>query len=214
MKMKLDNKTRRDNGMAYLSDDSVIKEQLTAKSAIRKYNECMPFDTEKGMKYLEESGIIHKGNIYFEPPFHCEYGTHINIGKNFYANAYCTMLDVGKITIGDDVLLGPSVSLYTAGHPIHPLSRKSGYEYGIPITIGDRVWIGGSSVITPGVTIGSDTVIGAGSVVTKDIPAGVIAAGNPCKVIRKITEEDRKYYFKDKVFDDEVWEIVKNVTPN
>ncbi len=120
------------------------------------------------------------------------------------------MLDVGKITIGDDVLFGPFVSLYTAGHPIHPQSRKSYYEYGIPITIGDRVWIGGSCVILPGISIGSDTVIGAGSVVTKDIPAGVIAAGNPCRVIRKITEEDRKYYYKDREFDDEIWEIVKN----
>ncbi len=132
------------------------------------------------------------------------------MGENFYANAYCTMLDVGKIKIGDDVLFGPHVSLYTAGHPIHPQSRKSGYEYGIPITIGDRVWIGGSCVVMPGVSIGSDTVIGAGSVVTKDIPDGVIAAGNPCKVIQKITEEDRKYYYKDQMFDDEIWETVKN----
>ena len=117
------------------------------------------------------------------------------MGENFYANAYCTMLDVGKIKIGDDVLFGPHVSLYTAGHPIHPQSRKSGYEYGIPITIGDRVWIGGSCVVMPGVSIGSDTVIGAGS---------------PCKVIQKITEEDRKYYYKDQMFDDEIWETVKN----
>ena len=118
------------------------------------------------------------------------------------------MLDVGKIKIGDDVQFGPSVSLYTAGHPIHPQSRKSGYEYGISITIGDRVWIGGNCVVLPGITIGPDTVIAAGSVVTKDIPEGVVAAGNPCRVIRKITEDDRKYYYKDRVFDDEIWEII------
>lgn len=206
----MDNRTRRDKGMAYFSDESVMKEQSKAKRAIRRYNECMPFDTEQGMKCLEEAGILHKGSMYFEPPFHCEYGTHIELGENFYANAYCTMLDVGKITIGDDVLFGPCVSLYTAGHPIHPQSRKSGYEYGIPISIGDRVWIGGNCVVMPGITIGSDSVIGAGSVVTKDIPAGVIAAGNPCRVIREITEEDRKYYYKDRVFDDEIWEMVKN----
>lgn len=206
----MDNKTRRDQGMAYLTDQSIVEEQLKTKRAIRQYNECMPFEMEKGMECLEKVGIVHKKNLYFEPPFHCEYGNHIEVGENFYANAYCTMLDVGKIKIGDDVLFGPNVSLYTAGHPIHPQSRKSGYEYGIPITIGDRVWIGGSCVVMPGVSIGSDTVIGAGSVVTKDIPDGVIATGNPCKVIRKITEEDRKYYYKDRVFDDEIWEAVKN----
>lgn len=206
----MDSKMRRDRGMAYRTDDAVLEEQLKTKYIIRQYNDCMPFDEEKGMQYLEEAGIVHTGYLYFEPPFHCEYGSHIEVGENFYANAYCTMLDVAKITIGDDVLFGPNVSLYTAGHPIHPLSRKSGYEYGIPITIGDRVWIGGSCVVMPGVSIGSDTVIGAGSVVTKNIPAGVVAAGNPCRVIRKITEEDRKYYYKDRVFDDEIWETVKN----
>ena len=187
----MDNKTRRDQGMAYLSDQTIVEEQLNTKRAIRQYNECMPFEMEKGMKYLEKAGIVHKKNLYFEPPFHCEYGNHIEVGENFYANAYCTMLDVGKIKIGDDVLFGPHVSLYTAGHPIHPQSRKSGYEYGIPITIGDRVWIGGSCVVMPGVSIGSDTVIGAGSVVTRDIPPHSLAVGNPCRVIRKITEKDK-----------------------
>lgn len=205
----MDNRERRDRGMAYYSDEAVMEEQLKAKRAVRRYNECMPFDPEEGTRRLEEAGIKHKGDLYFEPPFHCEYGTHIEVGENFYANAYCTMLDVAKITIGDDVLFGPSVSLYTAGHPIHPDSRKSGYEFGIPITIGDRVWIGGSCVILPGVTIGSDTVIAAGSVVTKDIPSGVVAAGNPCRVLREITEADRKYYYKDREFDEEVWEIIR-----
>ena len=204
----MDNRTRRDKGMAYFADESVVKEMYKAKRAIRKYNECMPFDVEKGMQYLKEAGIKHKEKLYLEPPFHCEYGTHIEVGENFYANAYCVMLDVGKIKIGDDVQFGPSVSLYTAGHPIHPQSRKSGYEYGISITIGDRVWIGGNCVVLPGITIGPDTVIAAGSVVTKDIPEGVVAVGNPCRVIRKITEDDRKYYYKDRVFDDEIWEII------
>ena len=204
----MDNRERRDKGMAYISDDAVIEEQKKAKYAIRQYNQCMPFEPEKGMKYLEETGILHKGSMYFEPPFHCEYGSHIEIGDNFYANAYCTMLDVGKITIGDNVLFGPNVSLYTAGHPIHPQSRNSTYEYGIPITIGNNVWIGGSCVVLPGITIGDNSVIAAGSVVTKDIPSGVIAAGNPCKPIREITEEDRRYYFKDRVFDDEAWAVI------
>lgn len=194
--------------MAYFADESVTAEMVTAKKAVRKYNECMPFDVEQGMKYLDEAGIRHKGSMYFEPPFHCEYGSHIEIGEGFYANTGCVMLDVGRITIGDNVLFGPNVSLYTAGHPIHPESRKSGYEYGIPIKIGDNVWIGGSCVVLPGVTIGNNVVIGAGSVVTKDIPDNVCAAGNPCRVIREITEADRPYYYKDRKFDDEVWEKI------
>lgn len=204
----MDNRTRRDSGMAYFADESVTAEMVTAKKAVRKYNECMPFDVEQGMKYLDEAGIRHKGSMYFEPPFHCEYGSHIEIGEGFYANTGCVMLDVGRITIGDNVLFGPNVSLYTAGHPIHPESRKSGYEYGIPIKIGDNVWIGGSCVVLPGVTIGNNVVIGAGSVVTKDIPDNVCAAGNPCRVIREITEADRPYYYKDRKFDDEVWEKI------
>lgn len=207
----MDNRTRRDSGMAYFADESVTAEMVTAKKAVRKYNECMPFDVEQGVKYLNEAGIRHKGSVYFEPPFHCEYGSHIEIGEGFYANTGCVMLDVGRITIGDNVLFGPNVSLYTAGHPIHPESRKSGYEYGIPIKIGDNVWIGGSCVILPGVTIGNNVVIGAGSVVTKDIPDNVCAAGNPCRVIREITEEDRPYYYKDRKFDDEVWEKINRL---
>ncbi|MCI8513307.1 MAG: sugar O-acetyltransferase [Lachnospiraceae bacterium] len=207
----MDNRERRDRGMAYITDEAIVEEQQRAKRAIRRYNACMPFDLEEGLRCLDEAGICHKGEVYFEPPFHCEYGTHIEVGENFYANAYCTMLDVARIRIGDDVLFGPNVSLYTAGHPIHPASRKSGYEYGIPITIGDRVWIGGNCVILPGVTIGSDSVIAAGSVVTKDVPPGVVAGKNPCRVIRSITEDDRKYYYKDRVFDEEVWEVIRRI---
>ena len=98
-------------------------------------------------------------------------------------------------------MFGPNVSLYTAGHPIHPVSRNSGYEYGLPITIGDNVWLGGNVVVTPGVTIGENTVIGAGSVVAKDIPANVVAVGNPCRVVREIKEEEIDYIYKDKLFD-------------
>ena len=118
--------------------------------------------------------------------------------------------DVGKVTCGKNVQIAPNVSIYTAGHPVHPDSRNSGYEYGIPVTVGDNVWIGGNTVILPGVTVGSNVVIGAGSVVSKDIPDNTIAAGNPCKVIREITDEDRIYYFKKQKFDDEAWEEVKN----
>lgn len=119
----------------------------------------------------------------------------------FFANYNCIILDVGKVIIGNNVQFAPNVSLYTAGHPIHSDSRNSGYEYGIGITIGDNVWLGGNVVVNPGVHIGNNVVIGSGSVVTKDIPDNVIAIGNPCKVIREITEEDRKYYYKNYEFD-------------
>jgi acetyltransferase-like isoleucine patch superfamily enzyme len=112
---------------------------------------------------------------------------------------------VGKVTFGDNCFLAPNVAIYTAGHPIHPDARNSMYEYGIDVTIGHNVWIGGNAVICPGVTIGDNCVIGAGSVVTKDVPAWSIAAGNPARVIRKITEEDKQYYFKDRKFDPESW---------
>lgn len=204
----MDNRYRRDHEMPYNSDALVMKEQLPAKRNVRKYNKCMPFNLVKGMRLIDKIGIKHQGPVYFEPPFHCEYGFHITVGEHFYANTGCVMLDVGKITIGKNVMFGPNVSIYTAGHPIHPESRNSGYEYGIPVTIGDNVWIGGDCVVLPGVTIGSNTVIGAGSVVTKDIPDNVCAAGNPCKVIRSITEEDKPYYFKDRKFDDEVWKKI------
>ena len=201
----MDNRYRRDHEMAYFSDESVISEQLETKKAVKEYNAVMPFDMKKCMDCIARTGIKHKENIYFEPPFHCEYGNHIEVGENFYANVNCIMLDVGKITIGDNVLVAPNVDIYTAGHPIHPESRNSGYEYGIPVTIGSNVWIGGSCVILPGVSIVNNVVIGAGSVVTKDIPDNVCAAGNPCRVIREITDADRPFYFKDRRFDDEAW---------
>lgn len=112
---------------------------------------------------------------------------------------------MGKVYIGDNVLFGPNVSVYTAGHPIHPEARNTGYEYGISVKIGNNVWVGGNTVITPGVTIGDNVVIGAGSIVTKDLPANVVAAGNPCRVIRKVTEEDKKYYYKDRKFDIDIF---------
>lgn len=204
----MDNRYRRDHGMAYYSDESIVAEQLVTKRLIREYNFLMPFEVEKGIECLNKAGIIHGENVYFEPPFHCEYGKHIKVGENFYANIGCIMLDVAQITIGKNVLFGPNVSIYTAGHPIHYESRMSGYEYGVPVAIGDNVWIGGNCVILPGVKIGSNTVIGAGSIVTKEIPDNVLAAGNPCKVIREITTEDKAYYFKNKKFDDEVWKKI------
>ena len=204
----MNNIERRDNEMAYISDDAVMEEQKKARKILRRLNTMDPSDFDGIGKVVEELlGKSHKAFI--NPPFYCDYGFHIEVGENFFANYNCTIIDVAKVKIGDNCQLAPNVAIYTAGHPVHPDSRNSLYEYGIGVTIGDNVWIGGNTVILPGVHIGSNTVIGAGSVVTKDIPDWVIAAGNPCKVIREITEDDRKYYYKDRKFDEEAWEYIQ-----
>lgn len=201
------NKERRDAQMPYISDDSVYEEQKRARILTQKLNTMDRSDYEGITKVIQEL-LQTEETPFINPPFYCDYGNHIKVGKNFFCNYNCTILDVGKVTFGDNCLLAPNVAIYTAGHPIHPDSRNSLYEYGIDVTIGDNVWIGGNVVIMPGVTIGSNCVIGAGSVVTKDIPEWSIAAGNPCKVLRKITDEDRKYYFRDREFDEEAWAAI------
>lgn len=204
----MNNIERRDREMAYISDDAVMEEQKKTRKILRELNTVDPSDFDRiGGIVKKLLGKSHKAFI--NPPFYCDYGFHIEVGENFFANYNCTIIDVAKVKIGDNCQLAPNVSIYTAGHPVHPDSRNSLYEYGIGVTIGDNVWIGGNTVILPGVHIGSNTVIGAGSVVTKDIPDWVIAAGNPCKVIRKITEDDRKYYYKDREFDEEAWKYIQ-----
>lgn len=181
--------------------DGLLEERKENKKKIYRYNQLSPEEGEEQDKLIRS--IIGKcgESIFIEQPFHCDYGYNIEVGNNFFANYNLTVLDVGKVVIGENVQIAPNVSIYTAGHPVHPDSRNSGYEYGIGVTIGDNVWIGGSVVINPGVQIGNNVVVGAGSVVTKDIPDNAIAVGNPCKVIRYITEEDRKYYYKNQEFD-------------
>ncbi len=181
--------------------DGLSEERMENKKRIHRYNHLEPDRVAEKDKLIKE--ILGKTGerINIEAPFHCDYGYNIEVGEDFFANYNFTVLDVGKVKIGTNAQIAPNVSIYTAGHPIHPESRNSGYEYGIDITIGDNVWIGGNTCIMPGVTIGDNVVIGAGSVVTKDIPANMIAVGNPCKVLREITEEDRDYYFRDRKFD-------------
>ncbi|MDO4306126.1 MAG: sugar O-acetyltransferase [Eubacteriales bacterium] len=181
--------------------DGLEEEREECKRKIYEFNMLSP-DRRAEIPKLLKALIGKTGeNIWIEAPFHCDYGWNIEVGENFFANYNLTILDVGKVTIGKNVQIAPNVSIYTAGHPLHPDSRNSGYEYGIPITIGDNVWIGGNTVILPGVTIGNNVVIGAGSVVSRDLPDNVIAVGSPCRVIREITEDDRKYYYKDREFD-------------
>lgn len=133
-------------------------------------------------------------NAHFEPTFRCEFGRNISLGENFYANFDCIMLDGAKITIGDNVLFGPRTGIFTSNHAINPMERAKGGCYAKPVTIGNNVWFGANVTVNQGVTIGDNTVIGSGSVVTKDVPANVVAAGVPCKIIRKITEQDKTDY--------------------
>nr|WP_172210548.1 MULTISPECIES: sugar O-acetyltransferase [unclassified Enterococcus] len=181
------------NGELYLaSDETLRKESQRAKKLLRQINQATDEEvlqrTELFKKLLGQTAE----SFYIEPPFYCDYGSNIQLGANFYANTDSVMLDVAKIVIGDNVMFGPRVSLFTASHPIDPLTRISGPELGYEILVGDNVWIGGGSIINPGITIGKNTIIGSGSVVTKDMPANVIAAGNPCRVIRPITTEDKE----------------------
>ena len=202
------NQERRDAHLAYIADEAVFKELIRARALVQELNATDRTD-EDGIHKLVQELMGTEQIPYIVPPFYCDYGNHISVGNNVFINYNSTLLDVGKITIGDNCMLAPNVAIYTAGHPLHPDSRNSGYEYGMDVTIGNHVWIGGSVVITPGVRIGDCCVIGAGSVVTKDIPAWSLAAGNPCRVIRTITMADRKFYFKDKEFDETAWEQVR-----
>lgn len=181
--------------------DGLEEERENCKAKIYELNFLPPNERGRIPELLK--GLFGKTgeNVWIEPPFYCDYGWNIEVGDNFFANYNLTVLDVGKVTIGKNAQIAPGVSIYTAGHPLHPASRNSGYEYGIPVTIGDNVWIGGNTVILPGVTIGNNVVIGAGSVVSKDIPDNMLAVGNPCKIIREITDEDKIYYYKDRTFD-------------
>lgn len=200
----MNNIERRDMGIAYVTDVAVLDEQAKCRKILQKLNFMDRSDFD-GISAVVKELLGKSQGAFINPPFYCDYGTHIQVGKNFYANYNCTILDVGMVKIGDHCMMAPNVSIYAAGHPIYPTTRNSLYEYGKPVTIGDNVWIGGNTVVCPGVTIGSNVVIGAGSVVTKDIPDWCIAAGNPCHVIKKITEDDKKKLYKNEKIDDEAW---------
>lgn len=162
-----------------------------------KYNKSFGKPIEKREKILKTLLGSIGNNVHFEPGFRCEFGFNISIGNNFYANYDCIMLDGNKIEIGDNVLFGPRAGIYTSNHAIDPLERQNGGCFSKPVKIGNNVWMGGDVKVLQGVSIGDNTVIGAGSVVTRDIPANVVAAGNPCKVLRKITDSDKTGYIPD-----------------
>ena len=184
----------RERGELYPLDEDLLKAHQNSKRLTRLLNGTLETEVDRRKELVKELFASAGDGAYVEPPFYCDYGENVFVGKNFYCNYDCVFLDVGKTTIGDYVMLGPKVALYTASHPIDPIVRATHMDIGKPITIGDYVWIGGSSVVCPGVTIGNNVVIGAGSVVTKDVPDNVVAAGNPCRVIRPITQADTDYW--------------------
>lgn len=182
-------------GMLYdaNNDPQLQEEMYLTRCNVYRYNSLPPWETEERAHLIQSLLKIGRNGCIISP-FHCDYGSNIEIGENFFANTNLVILDGGKVTIGDNVFIAPNVGIYTAGHPLDTGRRNAGLEYAYPVSIGNNVWIGAQVCILPGVTIGDNTVIGAGSVVTKDIPDNVLAVGNPCKVIRKITEEDQKKY--------------------
>lgn len=172
-------------------DKDLFDRRVKAKKLFKEFNRTTDDEAEKRQEIMKKLFRKVGKRVYMEPTFTCEFGKNIILGDDLYINFGCTLLDCGLITIGNNTLIGPNVSMYSANHSLDAEERINGALIPEPITIGNRVWIGGGSIILSGVTIGDDTVIGAGSVVTSDIPAGVVAAGNPCKVIRKITEKDK-----------------------
>ena len=181
----------------YPSGDEIMNEQLECLDRLYEFNMTRPTELEKREAMLKEMFAEIGENCYIEPPLHANWGgKHVHFGNNVYANFNLTMVDDTHIYVGDCTLFAPNVILATAGHPVDPELREKAYQFNMPIHIGKNCWIGAGAVILPGVTIGDNTVIGAGSVVTKDIPSNVVAVGNPCKVLREISDYDKEYYFK------------------
>ena len=182
----------------YLYDANYDKDIVDARTKCAdlcyEFNHCKPSDTKKQTELLHQILGEIKGDIVITAPFYCDYGFNISVGKNFYTNHNCTILDGAKVEFGVNVFIAPNCVFSTAGHAIDAEQRGKGLEIALPIKVGNNVWFGANVSVLPGVTIGDNTIIGAGSVVNKDIPSGVIAVGNPCRVIREITEKDKEKY--------------------
>lgn len=193
------------NGLIYdPANDEIMKEQVMFQDLLWAFNQLKPSEYDKKQKYMKELFAECGDNCYIELPFHANWGGHhVHLGSGVYANSNLTLVDDGNIYIGDKVMFGPNVTIATANHPINPELRDRGLQFNKDVYIGENTWIGAGVVIVPGVHIGSNTVIGAGSVVTKDIPDNVIAVGNPCRVIRNVSEHDREFFYKSERID---WE--------
>lgn len=189
----------------YPTDERIMAFQLRCLEKLYDYNATRPLEQEKRAALLREMFAEIGEDCYVEPPLHSNWGGHhVHFGNGVYANFNLTLVDDTHIYIGDHTMLGPNVTIATAGHPIYPPLREKGYQFNAPVSIGKNCWLGAGVIVMPGVTIGDNTVIGAGSVVTKDIPANVVAVGNPCRILRSISDHDRDYYFKDRKVPEEL----------
>ena len=181
------------------TDTEVMKEQQGYMNLLYDFNHTRPTESDKREALLRELFADLGEGCFIEPPLHANWGGHhVHFGKNVYANFNLTLVDDTHIYIGDHTMIGPNVVIATGGHPLLPELRQKGYQYNAPVHIGKNCWIGAGAIIVPGITIGDHSVIGAGSVVTKDIPSNVLAVGNPCKVLREISDYDREYYYRDR----------------
>ena len=196
-------KEKMHNTMLYLpNDEEIMKEQFGYLNRLYDFNMTRPTELDKREAMLKELFAEIGEGCYIEPPFHANWGGHhVHFGKNVYANFNLTLVDDTHIYVGDYTMFGPNVVIATGGHPLLPELREKGYQYNAAVRIGRNCWIGAGAIIVPGITVGDNVVIGAGSIVTKDIPSNVLAVGNPCRVLRKINEHDREYYFKDRKID-------------
>ncbi len=193
-------KERMHTGELYRSDDKdILTEQLKCLEKLYDFNQTRPSEQTKRDEMLKDMLAECGENCYIEPPFHANWGgKHLHFGNSIYANFNLTAVDDTHIFVGDNTMIGPNVTLASAGHPVLPKLREKAYQYNLPVKIGKNCWLGAGVAVLPGVTIGDGSVIGAGSVVTKDIPPFVVAYGNPCKVVREIGEKDERFYYKNK----------------
>jgi len=187
----------------FCDDEALVSEQMQCLETLYDFNFTRPSEVKKREKILTKLFAEMGANCYIEPPLHANWGKHTHLGDHVYANFNLTLVDDTHIYIGNYVMIGPNVTIATAGHPINPALRKKAAQFNIPVKIGNNVWIGANCVILPGVTIGENSVIGAGSIVTKNIPENVIAVGNPCHILREINDRDKEYYYKNQRFDGE-----------
>jgi galactoside O-acetyltransferase len=196
----MDIREKMHSGDLYLSmDNDIFSEQLTHLEKLYDYNATRPLEQKKRAEMLKKMFAEIGEDCYIEPPLHANWaGKNVHFGKGVYANFNLTLVDDTHIYVGDYTMLGPNVVLATAGHPILPELRPLAYQFNMPVHIGKNCWLGAGVVVLPGVTIGDNSVIGAGSIVTKDIPANVVAVGNPCRVLREINDHDKEYYYKNR----------------